>query len=183
VQALAKNDAERKAAASRRTPKSHRACSTQTAGPGVPSLKTALSHRDPSNQIKSNQTIFPVRCPANTSIPQILGLFAENQSKPLSINNLHSKPGLSNQGQSSLIKPNQGGLFMFPAPNQWIHFASIRAGSHLPPILHLPPSCQTLSNPVKPQKPGLTRDWRLLPWRGKRLFLTFRPRSSNLPPS
>jgi hypothetical protein len=50
--------AERKAAASRRTPKSHWACCAQIAGPGVSSLKTTLSNRDPSNQIKPNQSAF-----------------------------------------------------------------------------------------------------------------------------
>jgi hypothetical protein len=37
----------------------------------------------------------------------LLRLFAANQRKRLSMNNLHTKSGISDQGQSRLIKVNQ----------------------------------------------------------------------------
>ena len=104
---------------------------------------------------------------------RLLRLFAANQFKCLSMNNLRSQTAFPNQGQSRLIKVIQG-VFdalcvncapksmaanlsyfeLIPLNSSYFHFAAPPGGAT---TFIISPPGQTWSNPVKPQKPGLTR--------------------------
>ena len=119
-----------------------------------------------------------------------LRLFAANQFKCLSLNHLRSQTVFPVQGQSRLIKVNQGAFYALCvncAPRPFLRFeAGSRARQHPAPksmaaifsyfqliplnstyfhfagppgragTFTMHPAGQTRSNPVKPQKPGLT---------------------------
>jgi len=99
--------------------------------------------------------------------------FAENKCKLLSINNLRQQTAFPVQGQSSLIKVNQGVSYalcvnaapksmaanlsyfeLIPLNSTYFHFAPPPGGAGTATIS---PTGQTRSNPVKPQELGLTR--------------------------
>jgi len=61
-----------------------------------------------AHQYLTKSLIFMIPAPQPCLFVRILSLFAANHLKCLSVNTLHLKQSLSNQGQSSQIKPNQG---------------------------------------------------------------------------